>query len=493
MPNKYTRILGSRTYRNYSYETLKQAIDEVRQKKLSYREAYNKYGISTATISRKINKKNVKKHGGQNVLTSLEEKCIVDAILYASDWSYPFEKNDLKNLVKSYLDRAGENLKPFKNNLPGEIWYKNFIDRHNTALKTRLGENIKRSRAVVSRTVVNEYFDNLEISLSGIPPQNIINYDETNFVDDPDRIKVLVRKTSKHAENIMDSSKSATSVMFSVDAAGSMLPLYVVYKSTQLWDSWTTGGPDKCRYNRTKSGWSDQSIFEDWFITVVIPHFRQMEGKKVVIGDNLASHMSINIIQLCKENNIKFLFLPPNSTHLTQPLDVPCFRPIKIPWRKVLKAYKRAMRGPIPKEIFPRLLKKTLEKLSGLKQQENNPIDREKVLKRLPIEDLDSINSSASIIIPEALHDIFKETRFGKVGEKVSKRKKYNIKAGCSLKKENCDKKNEENVLIDDEGMLIVDEVEINNIKEEAILSSNKVPMVSIKYQLKKGKVNLFF
>jgi len=55
--------------------------------------------------------------------------------------------------------------------------YKNFIERRNKALKTRLGENIKRSRAAVSRTVINEYFDNLEISLSGIPPQNIINYD----------------------------------------------------------------------------------------------------------------------------------------------------------------------------------------------------------------------------------------------------------------------------------------------------------------------------
>ncbi|XP_060854929.1 uncharacterized protein LOC132932560 [Metopolophium dirhodum] len=339
MPNKYKRIPGSRTYINYSDETLQQALDEVRQKKLSYREAYQKYGISISTLSRKINKKNVNKHGGQNVLTPLEEKCIVDAILYASDWGFPFEKDDVKNLVKSYLDRAGKNLKPFKNNLPGEVWYKNFIQRHSKALKIRLGENIKRSRAAVSRTVINEYYNNLEISLSGIPPQNIINYDETNFVDDPGRIKVLVRKTSKHADNIMDSTKSATSVMFSVDAAGSMLPLYVVYKSTQLWDSWTLGGPEKCRYNRTPSGRFDQSIFEDWFITVVIPHFRRLEGNKVVIGDNLASHMSMKIIQLCKENDIKFIFLPPNSTHLTQPLDVSCFRPVKIAWRKVLKAY----------------------------------------------------------------------------------------------------------------------------------------------------------
>jgi len=119
-------------------------------------------------------------------------------------------------------------------------------------------------------------------------------------------------------------------MIFSVDAAGSMLLLYVVYKSTQLWDSWTTESRDKCRYNRKPSGWFDQSIFEDWFITVVITHFRQMEREKVVIRDNLESHMSIKIIQLYKENDIKFIFLPPNSTHLTQPLDVSCFRPIKI-------------------------------------------------------------------------------------------------------------------------------------------------------------------
>lgn len=84
MPNKYVRIPGSRNYKNYSDDILQQAIDEVRQKKLTYREA-DKYGISTATISRKINKQNLKKHGGQIALSLSEEKCIVDAILHVSD------------------------------------------------------------------------------------------------------------------------------------------------------------------------------------------------------------------------------------------------------------------------------------------------------------------------------------------------------------------------------------------------------------------------
>lgn len=69
---------------------------------------------------------------------------------------------DVKCLVKSYLDRAGRKLKPFKNNKPGDNWYNSFLTRHKNILKSRLLENIKRSRATVSRKIVNDYFDDLD-------------------------------------------------------------------------------------------------------------------------------------------------------------------------------------------------------------------------------------------------------------------------------------------------------------------------------------------
>lgn len=97
-------------------------------------------------------------------------------------------------------------------------------------MKSRIGENIKRSRPAVSRKIMNEYFDNLHNSISDIPPQNIIMM-RPIFVTKKGRKKVLFRKTTKHADRIMDSSKSSVSVMFAVDASGSMLPPYVVYKS----------------------------------------------------------------------------------------------------------------------------------------------------------------------------------------------------------------------------------------------------------------------
>jgi hypothetical protein len=67
--------------------------------------------------------------------------------------------------------------------------------------------------------------------MENVPSANIINYDETNFTDDPGKQKVYVRRGSKHARRILDISKTSTSVMFAASADGILLPLYVVYKA----------------------------------------------------------------------------------------------------------------------------------------------------------------------------------------------------------------------------------------------------------------------
>jgi len=59
-------------------------------------------------------------------------------MLYAEDWGYHFDKEDVKSITKSYLDRAGNQLKPFKNNMPGDVWCTNFVERHSEVLKSRI-------------------------------------------------------------------------------------------------------------------------------------------------------------------------------------------------------------------------------------------------------------------------------------------------------------------------------------------------------------------
>lgn len=206
--------------------------------------------------------------------------------------------------------------KRFIDNMPTIRWVKNFIESR-SELSERLTENIKRARAGVNREAINEYFDNLERSLVGVNPEFILNYDETCFIDDIGKTKIITRRGCKHPERIIDTSKTSISVMFSCTASGCLLPPYVCYKSEHLHDSWKRGVPRGCRYNRTRSGWFDSMVFEDWFKNIILPYFKSIDTSegavrvpKVIIGDNLASHVNPNVINLCKENNIRFLLLP---------------------------------------------------------------------------------------------------------------------------------------------------------------------------------------
>ena len=92
-----------------------------------------------------------------------------------------------------------------------------------------------------------------------------------------------------------------------------------------------------------------------WFFKLFLPVASQMPRRKVLIGDNLGSHFSTNVIEACKTNNILFICLLPNSTHLCQPLDVAVFRALKVEWKDILNTWchKSKSKANLPKTVFP--------------------------------------------------------------------------------------------------------------------------------------------
>jgi len=138
----------------------------------------------------------------------------------------------------------------------------------------------------------------------------------------------------------MNSSKTSNSVMFAGTADGILLPPFTVYKAKTISDSWHLGGPKGSRYASSQSGWFDSYSFDDWIKSIAIPYLKKLPGRKILIGDNLSSHISMESIKACKEHNISFVFLPANSTHLTQPLDVAFFRLLKCHWRIIMENWK---------------------------------------------------------------------------------------------------------------------------------------------------------
>lgn len=353
---------------------------------------------------------------------------------------------DLRVVVKGYLDKQGRTVKKFKNNLPGEDWVISFLTRHKEQLSSRMSQNIKRARAGVSAQTINDYFDNLEETLSGVEPCSIVNYDETNLTDDPGSKKIICRRGQKHPEKVNDFAKSATSLMFACSGDGKLLPIYVVYKAENLYDSWRFGGPKGTRYGCTKSGWFDQKHFEDWYFTIALPYLQKQPQPRVLIGDNLSSHFSEAVLTSCGDNGITFTMLPKHSTHLAQPLDVAFFKPLKSKWRSLLQKWRnQGNRGSLTKIHFPPMLKKLIEELSescgdnirsGFRKTGIVPLDRQEILNLLPNKGVDANPVGIEENMDESVKGLLRELRYGKEKPRprTSRKEKLQVEPGRSVK-----------------------------------------------------------
>ena len=118
--------------------------------------------------------------------------------------------------------------------------------------------------------------------MEGVPPTNIINYDETNLSDDIGRKRCVFKRSCRYPNRVASTTKTGFSVMFSGSADGSLFPPYTVYKAEHLYTPWVEGGPKGARYNRSKSGWFDTECFEDWFLSLMLPRLKRLPGKLIL-------------------------------------------------------------------------------------------------------------------------------------------------------------------------------------------------------------------
>lgn len=122
--------------------------------------------------------------GRPTALSAEEEEEISRYCIMSSTYGFPLTLDDVRYIVKSYIDRIGKAVPQFKNNLPGKKWVKSFLKRQ-PALTERVAKNITIARAGVNEGNLNKFFDHYEKEIEGVPACNIYNYDETNLSDDP--------------------------------------------------------------------------------------------------------------------------------------------------------------------------------------------------------------------------------------------------------------------------------------------------------------------
>ena len=153
MPRNYKPAPTARRQSKHDVRTLEAAVRDVKGG-ISLRQASRRYGIARSVIHRRLKGFGDRHIGGQPILSEEIELSLVNCIQTCGSWGYPLSMLDIRLFVKGYLDSRGITLKRFKNNFPGHDWAKSFLKRHHEAINERMCQNIKRSRAAVSPTIL---------------------------------------------------------------------------------------------------------------------------------------------------------------------------------------------------------------------------------------------------------------------------------------------------------------------------------------------------
>ena len=387
-------------------------------KKVNVLTPYTKVGeiwdVPPSTIQRHVTKK-MKPRGGQPVFTKQQEDMFAKHLLRCADALWPVSTTQLKDYIQRFCVHYRVRAVRFKNGRPGKDWVAGFLSRH-PQLKVRRAAAISAAKAWgTSPAKLKEFFEHLRPLLATdgdeyCSPECVLNYDETAITDDAGNPKVITRRSSKSPRAVLNNNKTSRSVMFAVTADGECLPPYVCTKTKFKEDELDGFCPPHCYWDTSKSGWFNMCVFDNWFEAVVAPWAISHQGKhKVVLGDNLSSHLSPVSLKRAEELGVHFRLLPPNTTHFLQPLDVAFFGPLKRAWRDQLLTYKRIhLNKSLLKRHFAGELKKLVATIkqdtiiSGFKATGLVPFDPEAAIARMPASVHPVLDESGSVLV-EAL------------------------------------------------------------------------------------------
>lgn len=187
------------------------------------------------------------------------------------------------------------------------------------------------------------------IASENLSPEQVYNIDEMGL-----NFKLLPKKTFATAKETsapgFKASKERITVALCSNASGShKLPLFVIGKSAKPRAFKNLNMSSLPVYYRAqKSAWMDSYLFKEWFESEFVPKVKhhltslKLPVKALLVLDNAPTHPQE--LECEGYSDIKLLFLPPNVTSLTQPMD-----------QGVIESFKRRYRRKLLSEILGKL------------------------------------------------------------------------------------------------------------------------------------------
>jgi hypothetical protein len=104
-----------------------------------------------------------------------------------------------------------------------------------------------------------------------------------------------------------------------------------IFTGSNVNTNWVLENPPPWLWGASNSGFSNGSMLASWFEQVFLRETRPNCGSdwRLLIMDNHPSHENALLQQMAFDHKVQFFFLPPDTSHELQPLDVGVFGPLK--------------------------------------------------------------------------------------------------------------------------------------------------------------------
>lgn len=273
---------------------------------------------------------------------------LINYVLKASDFYYGLSISELKALAfqfaKSIQCSFPESWN--KNREASRDWYYSFMKR-NPQLSLRTPEQISQHRAkAFCKENVDAFFENFRSVLNAttFEPHRIWNMDETGLPTVPSKVsKIIARKGRKRIGSSTSAERGTNvSMALSVNATGASIPPFFIFPRNKMKAVYMTHASHGADAVANGSGWMTSEVFKKY-----MEHFIKYSGARagsptLLLLDNHASHLSIDVIDMAIANDITMLTFLPHCTHRMQPLDIAVFGPLKTMYSKQHDDWKRA-------------------------------------------------------------------------------------------------------------------------------------------------------
>ncbi|KAJ5169708.1 uncharacterized protein N7500_002491 [Penicillium coprophilum] len=322
----------------------------------SVREAARRFNVPESTLRTRLRgvQHRATSRANSHKLTQIEEDSLQKWILSMDSRGSAPRPSMVREMANLLLEKRGTT--PVLS--VGENWVTKFVKR-NPLLSSRFSRRYNYERAKCEDLkIIQEWFNLVQNTILqfGIDPDDVYNFDETGFAMGLiATAKVITRSEFYGRRSLLQpGNREWVTTIECANASGWALPPCIIFKGKVYLESWFEGLPNDWRIEVSPNGWTSDEIGLRWLEKLFIPStsLRTKGRYRLLVLDGHGSHLTPKFDEICEQNRIIPICMPPHSSHLLQPLDIGCFAVLKRSYSRLVEMKMRRQVNHIDKLDF---------------------------------------------------------------------------------------------------------------------------------------------